>query len=104
MLAMRAPRFTPFVIGLLASLAPGQEFGLPDESFIRTVRPILDEACVRCHGQERQRRGLRLDSLAAIRHGGQAGAILVPGDPDASLVLAGADRVDVDHRHPDRTP
>jgi mono/diheme cytochrome c family protein len=51
----------------------------------RDIRPILDARCVECHGATKQKGGLRLDSLAAIRAGGER-AVLVPGDPERSTL------------------
>jgi cytochrome c553 len=56
--------------------------------FEREVRSVLVEACVRCHGPEKQQGGLRLDSRGAILAGGDSGPALVPGQPDESLLIA----------------
>ncbi len=57
------------------------------EFFEAKVRPVLFEKCFGCHGKARQQGGLRLDSLAAMLHGGGTGAAVVPGDPDKSLLV-----------------
>ncbi|MEZ5965074.1 MAG: PSD1 and planctomycete cytochrome C domain-containing protein [Planctomycetota bacterium] len=54
--------------------------------FARDVEPVL-RRCTECHGSQRQRRGLRVDSRAALLRGGRSGAAVVPGDPDASLLV-----------------
>ena len=54
--------------------------------FTEKVQPILDDNCYSCH-QDDMKGGLRLDSYAAIRKGGKSGAIVVPGDLDASLII-----------------
>jgi mono/diheme cytochrome c family protein len=57
--------------------------------FEEHVRPVLVERCVACHGPDKQKAGLRLDSLVAMLRGGDSGAAITPGDPDASnLVMA----------------
>ena len=57
--------------------------------FERKVRPLLAEHCTSCHGEEKQKGGLRLDSPAAIRAGGESGALLSTDRPDDSrLILA----------------
>src|SRR5690606_2042331 len=43
--------------------------------------------CTPCHGEERQRKGLRLDDRAALLRGGRSGPAIVPGDPDGSLLV-----------------
>src|SRR4051812_44386215 len=40
--------------------------------FETEVRPVLAGACVRCHGPDKQRGGLRLDSRGAIIAGGDS--------------------------------
>src|SRR5262249_50274202 len=52
--------------------------------FTRDVRPILARSCLGCHGVEKQRGGLRLDSAAEAHKGGNTGPVLKPGDATAS--------------------
>jgi hypothetical protein len=51
------------------------------------VRPLLIARCEKCHGKEKQRGGLRLDSRRAILKGGDSGPAAVPGNPDGSLLV-----------------
>jgi hypothetical protein len=55
--------------------------------FAEVVRPILQQRCLPCHGPEKQKGGLRLDSLAALREGGENGPAFVGGKPDESLMI-----------------
>lgn len=55
--------------------------------FVRQVRPILEATCVECHGPEKVKARLRMDSVAALQQGGKSGPLFVPGDPDASLLM-----------------
>src|SRR5262245_2095114 len=57
------------------------------EFFEKHVRPLLIENCHSCHGARKQMGGLRLDSRAALLQGGDNGAVLKPGDPDASPLI-----------------
>jgi hypothetical protein len=57
------------------------------EFFEKRVRPVLVERCYECHGEKKQKGGLRLDSAAAVRAGGDSGAVLVPGQPEKSLLI-----------------
>jgi hypothetical protein len=72
--------------GLLRAAEPG-----PDpahlEFFEKQVRPLLVQGCFGCHGPEKQRGGLRLDSRAAALAGGDSGPALVPGQPDKSRLI-----------------
>src|SRR5262245_43363130 len=51
------------------------------------VRPALVEHCQKCHGPEKQKGHLRLDSRASVLKGGDSGAALVPREPAKSLML-----------------
>ncbi|HWL10424.1 MAG TPA: c-type cytochrome domain-containing protein [Planctomicrobium sp.] len=62
--------------------------GGTEVSFVKDVAPIINERCIRCHGENNPRRNLRLDTFAGWRQGGQGGVLLVPGNPNASLLLA----------------
>jgi hypothetical protein len=55
--------------------------------FEAKVRPVLVETCLKCHGPEKQKSGLRLDSRAAALAGGDQGPAVVPGKPDESLFV-----------------
>ncbi len=56
------------------------------EFFETRVRPLLVESCFDCHTAD-EKGGLRLDSRQAILKGGESGPAIVPGDPDASLLM-----------------
>ena len=62
--------------------------------FERQVRPLLEARCVMCHGEDEQESGLRLDSLSAALAGGERGPALVPGQPDASLLIHAVNHTD----------
>ena len=56
--------------------------------FESRVRPVLVARCFSCHGPEKQKGGLRLDSLVGMLRGGESGRAIEPGDPDASGLVA----------------
>lgn len=56
--------------------------------FEREVRPLLAERCFKCHGDQKQSGGLRLDIRANALAGGESGAAVVPGSLDESLLIA----------------
>ena len=56
--------------------------------YARDIEPILHERCYLCHGAQQQMSGLRLDSREAALKGGATGAVIVPGDPAASKLVA----------------
>ncbi|MYB53589.1 MAG: DUF1549 domain-containing protein, partial [Acidobacteriia bacterium] len=53
----------------------------------RDVLPIFQARCVVCHGKREQRGGLDLRTREARLAGGDSGPALVPGTPDASLII-----------------
>ncbi|HEY7326334.1 MAG TPA: DUF1553 domain-containing protein [Gemmataceae bacterium] len=57
------------------------------EFFEKHVRPVLVSKCQSCHGTKRQQGGLRLDSRADLLKGSDNGAVVVPGQPDKSLLV-----------------
>jgi hypothetical protein len=65
------------------------------------IKPIMASTCVSCHGQIKQKKKLRLDSLAAIMKGGKDGAVVVPGNVDKSDLV---DRIELDLNDDDHMP
>ena len=57
--------------------------------FEAKIRPVLIRECYSCHsaGAKSIKGGLRLDSRAAVRAGGESGPILVPGQPEESPIM-----------------
>lgn len=56
-----------------------------EPDFAKEILPILRDNCVKCHGAEKQKGKLRLDSKAAAFKGGKSGkASIVAGKPDES--------------------
>jgi hypothetical protein len=47
--------------------------------FADVILPILSQRCVQCHGPEKQKGKLRLDSLEYILKGGENGAVVKVG-------------------------
>jgi len=52
------------------------------------VRPVLAARCFTCHGPDKPKGGLRLDSLTTILKGGERGPAVVPGEPNQSLLVS----------------
>jgi mono/diheme cytochrome c family protein len=44
------------------------------------IAPVFDKHCVACHGEEKHKAGLRLDSFELALKGGEDGAVIKPGD------------------------
>ena len=52
--------------------------------FAKEVWPVLQQNCIKCHGPEKQKAKLRLDSREAALKGGKDGPALVVGDAEKS--------------------
>jgi mono/diheme cytochrome c family protein/cytochrome c553 len=57
------------------------------EFFESKIRPLLADRCFECHGADKQKAGLRLDTPDAMLGGGDSGPAVVPGNPDESLLV-----------------
>ena len=56
--------------------------------FVREVRPVFEKHCTECHGEKKQKSGLRLDvKAAALRGGDEHGASFIAGDAKASPLM-----------------
>lgn len=56
--------------------------------FEKDVRPILADACWKCHNAEKQRGGVRLDERKALLAGGNSGVIAEIGKSTSSRLIA----------------
>jgi hypothetical protein len=54
--------------------------------FNRDVRPILEGACIHCHGPEKQEGDVRMDTKEAVFKGSEVNPGVTPGDPEKSSV------------------
>ncbi|MEE3368026.1 MAG: DUF1553 domain-containing protein [Planctomycetota bacterium] len=76
-----------------ASAAPPVTLSPADtELFEKKIRPVLVQHCYSCHSEraaqnKQLRGGLRLDSRAGVRKGGDSGPSIVAGKPAGSLLL-----------------
>ena len=68
--------------------------------FETRVRPLLAERCFECHGEKKQKGGLRLDVKSAFERGGDGGAIFVAGDPAHSRLVTAIRHTDPDFKMP----
>src|SRR5262245_66122432 len=59
------------------------------EFFEKKIRPLLVKQCYECHsaGAKKVRAGLLLDTREGVRKGGASGPVVVPGDPEKSLLV-----------------
>src|SRR5262245_22300032 len=57
------------------------------EFFEKRVRPVLIAHCVECHGEQKSKGGLNLQSGATALRGGDSGTVIIPGKPAESLLI-----------------
>jgi hypothetical protein len=58
-----------------------------DVTFAADIQPIFEKSCVKCHGAEKPKAKLRLDSLTATMKGGEDGKVVLPGDGAGSMLI-----------------
>jgi len=55
--------------------------------FERDIQPILETSCVQCHGEEKDKGGLRMHTGETLTAGGDSGSAVDPAAPEKSLLL-----------------
>jgi hypothetical protein len=56
-------------------------------TYATDIKPILDKSCIKCHGAERPKARLRLDSLEGALKGGEDGKVVLPGNSAGSMLV-----------------
>src|SRR5262245_6289762 len=60
----------------------------PAPDFVREVRPLLEAHCVKCHGPEKQKGGLRFDTKAGAFNTAESGEkAILPGRASQSRLI-----------------
>ena len=73
--------------------------------FAAEIEPLLIKRCSECHGPDKQKADLRLDSRAAALRPAESGkAALVPGKPEASEMIRRVTSTDPDEVMPPKGP
>ena len=98
-LKLIVPQLVAAVGGLLVHAADVDVSKLPPPStktglkFETDIRPIFEKSCVKCHGAEKQKGKLRLDSLEAALKGGEDAPNIVPKDSAKSTLVHSIARI-----------
>jgi mono/diheme cytochrome c family protein len=80
--------FTAALCALAVGTAHGQDAApAGEQSFNQQIKPIITEHCNGCHTFGGHSGGLRMDSLSTLMQGGNDGPVIVPGDPDSSMLI-----------------
>jgi mono/diheme cytochrome c family protein len=56
-------------------------------TYVADIKSLFDKACIRCHGAEKPKARLRLDSLEAALKGGEDGKVIVTGNSAESMLV-----------------
>src|SRR6266480_2582361 len=72
------------VAGTVVCGAKFAAFAAEKVDFTSDVKPILESGCLSCHGPEKPKGDLRLDTKAGALKGGKKGVVIVPGKPGDS--------------------
>ncbi len=56
-------------------------------TYATDIKPIFEKSCLKCHGPEKQKSKLRLDSLTATLKGGENGPDIIPGKSAESTLV-----------------
>jgi uncharacterized membrane protein len=62
-------------------------------TFAKDIKPIFEKSCVKCHGAEKPKAKLRLDSLESTLKGSADRKVIEPGDSAKSVLVHGVARV-----------
>lgn len=76
---------------------PSTQQGL---TYAKDIHPMLEASCLRCHGAERPKAGLRLDSLEGAIKGSKDGKVIVPGNSKESLLVLAVSQLDEEKAMP----
>lgn len=71
-----------------------------DLTFAKDILPIFQKSCVKCHGPEKQKGKLRVDTLEATLKGGENGESVIKGNSAKSTLVHTIARLDPDSSMP----
>jgi len=69
-------------------------------TFDKDIKPIFEKSCFKCHGPEKKKGDLRVDTLEATLKGGENGPNVVKGDSAKSTLVHSIARVTEDEAMP----
>jgi len=56
-------------------------------TYAKDIRPLFERSCFKCHGEEKQKGKLRLDSLEAVLKGADGEQVITPGNSAKSKLV-----------------
>ena len=69
-------------------------------TYAKDIKPIFEKTCFKCHGSEKQKGKLRLDSLGAALKGGEDGPDIVASNSAKSKLVHAVARLNEDEAMP----
>jgi hypothetical protein len=69
-------------------------------TYAKDIRPLFEASCIRCHGSERPKAGLRLGTLEGVLKGSKDEVVVKPGHSAESLLVVAVARIDEDTAMP----
>ncbi|MCP5528002.1 MAG: hypothetical protein H7A47_14515 [Verrucomicrobiales bacterium] len=69
-------------------------------TYEKHILPLFKKSCVECHGEEKQKGRLRLDTLENVLKGARGEPILVKGKSEKSILVHAVARLDPDEAMP----
>ena len=77
----------PFLPVTLVLLLSATGWAAEPVEYTRDVKPLFAKYCIGCHGPDKQKGDLRLDTAASIRKGGDSGPAIQAGASDSSILV-----------------
>jgi hypothetical protein len=87
------------ITAMLACAGASRIYADTKVDFAKDIQPLFQQNCIKCHGPEKQKGDLRLDSKVAAMKGGKDGAVITAGNADKSdlyhriILPAGSDDI-----------
>jgi hypothetical protein len=71
-----------------------------DVTFAKDIKPLFEKSCFKCHGPEKHKGKLRVDSIEAIKKGGEDGEVVISGKSEKSPLVHAIAGLDPDSAMP----
>lgn len=76
---------------------PADKKGL---TYAKDIQPLVEKSCFKCHGPEKAKGDLRVDSLEAALKGSEYGKVIEAGKSEKSRLVHSVARLDPDEAMP----
>ena len=71
-------------------------------TYTKDIHPLFEASCLHCHGEERPKAGLRLDTLEGVLRGSKEGKVIEPGKSAQSRLVIAVSQLDPESAMPPR--